>query len=164
MYRQILVPVDGSEASIHALSEAIDMARGSGGKLRLLHVVKAPVLDYRYSAADFSRQQVIASLSQIGNSILNKAEMTVRRQQLIPECMLFESLEGSIARVILDQAVRWPADLIVMGVHPRGGVLGIGSTSAEVLSESGNPVLLVRGAPTTKVAAENRALEYASAG
>lgn len=163
MYTQILVPVDGSDASIHALAEAIDLAKSGGGKLRLLHVVKGPVLDYRYSTADSSRQQVLASLRQIGNSILNRAEVAASRQNLAPECMLFESLEGSVARVILEQATGW-ADLIVMGVHPRGGVLGIGSTTAEVLSESRSPVLLVRGPPMPKGAAESRALEYAAAG
>lgn len=164
MYTQILVPVDGSEASIHALSEAIDLAKSGAGRLRLLHVVKAPVLDYRYSSEDSSRQQVLVSLRQIGRSILNKAELTVRQQHLTPECMLFETLEGSVARVILDQAACWAADLIVMGVHPRRGGLGIGSTTAEVLSESRGPVLLVRGAPMPQAAAEHRVLEYAATG
>ena len=41
MYQCILVPTDGSATSEKALSEAIAMARLSGGSIRLLHIVDA---------------------------------------------------------------------------------------------------------------------------
>ena len=116
---RILVPVDGSEASFGALSEAIRLAKEQGGELRLLHIVKAPMLDYGFSEADSSRQDIIAALSKIGKSILANAEATVRKQGLAPECLLIESVAGSAAAVILNQARQWPANLIVMGSHPR---------------------------------------------
>jgi nucleotide-binding universal stress UspA family protein len=82
MYSRILVPVDGSEASSGALNEAVQLAKEQGGVLRLLHIVKA------------------------------NAETTVREQGLAPECLLIESVAGSSAAVILDQARQWPADLM----------------------------------------------------
>ena len=39
MYRNILVPVDGSPTSLRGLREAIQIARLSGGRIKLLHVV-----------------------------------------------------------------------------------------------------------------------------
>ena len=39
MYQQILVPVDGSPTSDRGLDEAIRLARLTGGRLRLMHVV-----------------------------------------------------------------------------------------------------------------------------
>ena len=39
MYRNILVPVDGSTTSERGLDEAIKLARLTGARLRLLHVV-----------------------------------------------------------------------------------------------------------------------------
>jgi nucleotide-binding universal stress UspA family protein len=168
MYSRILVPVDGSEASFGALNEAVQLAKQQGGELRLLHIVKAPMLDYGFSADDSSRQDIIAALSKIGKSILANANATVREQGLAPECLLIESVAGSAAAVILAQARQWPADLIVMGSHPRGGPRAVGSDTAEVLSGSPIPVLLVRGiaGPAGQAArspAEHRALDYASA-
>ena len=118
MYSRILVPVDGSEASFGALNEAVQLAKQQGGELRLLHIVKAPMLDYGFSADDSSRQDIIAALSKIGKSILANANATVREQGLAPECLLIESVAGSAAAVILAQARQWPANLIVMGSFP----------------------------------------------
>ncbi len=39
MYKNILVAVDGSAASLRGLDEAIKVAKGLGGKLMLVHVV-----------------------------------------------------------------------------------------------------------------------------
>jgi nucleotide-binding universal stress UspA family protein len=160
MYAKILVPVDGSEASSLALIEAVQMAKEQGGKLRLLHVVKAPMLDYGFSAADSSWQDIVATLCEIGTGILHKAETTARERGLNPECMLFESLDGSAAHVILDQARQWAADLIVMGTHPRGTLIGVGSDTAEVLSESPIPVLFVRGTSLPMAVRSHRPLDY----
>jgi nucleotide-binding universal stress UspA family protein len=163
MYTRILVPVDGSAASSCALNEAVRMAKEQGSEIRLLHIVKAPMLDYGFSSADYSRQEVIATLSNIGKAILGNAETTVRGHGLTPECTLIESAAGSAAAVILDQAKQWPANLIVMGTHPRGGPCAVGSDTTEVLSGSPIPVLLVRGIPTPTGEADHRPLDYASA-
>ncbi|RZI89521.1 MAG: universal stress protein, partial [Variovorax sp.] len=39
MYQRILVPIDGSSTSNRGLIEAIQVARLTGGRLRLLHVI-----------------------------------------------------------------------------------------------------------------------------
>lgn len=39
MYKRILVPVDGSQTSNKALVAALRMARNSGGRVRLVHVL-----------------------------------------------------------------------------------------------------------------------------
>lgn len=163
MYAKILVPVDGSEASTLALNEAVQIAKEHGSKLRLLHVVKAPMVDYGFSTADSSWRTIVASLCEIGKGILNKAEMVGRECGLNPECMLFESLDESAAHVILDQAKQWPADLIVMGTHPRCASIGVGSDTAEVLCESPIPVLLVRDTSLPTTTNNHRPLDYSSA-
>jgi nucleotide-binding universal stress UspA family protein len=160
MYSKILVPVDGSDAATCGLAEAIKMAKEQGGRLRLLHIVKPPFLDYGYSKADLSRKQVIAVLYESGKRILSRAEALVREQGLNPECLMFESIDGPVATLILDQAKEWSADLIVLGTHPRGGLIGIGSDLAEVLSLSPVPVLLVRATQMSITTPEHRALEY----
>ena len=39
MYQRILVPIDGSSTSSRGLAEAIQLAKLTGGRLRLVHVV-----------------------------------------------------------------------------------------------------------------------------
>jgi nucleotide-binding universal stress UspA family protein len=159
MYSKILVPVDGSEASTCGLHEAIRIAKEQDSKLRLLHIVKAPLLDYGYNSG-LSRNDVIASLCRAGKNILNAAEIAARREGLAPECMLFESIGGPAADVILDQAKQWSASLIVMGNHTCRGPVRIGSDTAAVLGEASVPVLLVRGTPLSSEDSEHKLLDY----
>jgi nucleotide-binding universal stress UspA family protein len=59
--------------------------------------------------------------------------------------MLDESQRKSIARVIVSQASRWNAELILMGMHGRRGISRIllGSVTGEVVGTAKVPVLLV---------------------
>ena len=59
-------------------------------------------------------------------------------------------LEGPAAREIVEAAVEWDADLIVMGTHGRGRVASflMGSTAQEVIREARCPVLAVPDRPS----------------
>jgi nucleotide-binding universal stress UspA family protein len=160
MYSQILVPVDGSTASMCGLNEAIKIAQSQGSELRLLHVVKAPLLDYGFTAG-YSRKDAIASLTASGKSILSKAESVARQEGFAPECIMYECVVGPAADVILDQARKWPANLIVMGSHASGGPARVGSDTAAVLAQAQVPVLLVRAESNSPEASEYRPLDYA---
>jgi nucleotide-binding universal stress UspA family protein len=161
MYSQILVPLDGSTASTCGLYEAIKIAKWQGSKLRLLHVVKAPLLDYGFTAG-YSSKDAIASLTESGKSILSKAESIARQEGFAPECVMFESVVGPVADVILDQAKKWPASLIVMGSHANGGAARVGSDTAQVLAQAHVPVLLVRADSNSPESSEYRPLDYAA--
>ena len=161
MYPKILVPMDGSEASTCALKEAIKLAKQQGSKLRILHIVKEPILDYGYESG-LRKADVVAALCQNGKNILNTAEVAARQQGLAPECVMFESVSGPAADVILDQAKQWPASLIVMGTHARHGFLRVGSDTAQVLADTPVPVVFVRGTVSPPAASEHRSLDYAS--
>jgi len=160
MYSKILVPLDGSASSTRCLHEAIKISKGQGSKLRLLHIVKAPMLDYGFTAG-YSSKDAIASLTESGKSILGKAETIARQAGLAPECVMFESVVGPAADVILDQAKKWPASLIVMGSHASGCPVRVGSNTAAVLAQSQVPVLLVRAESSPRADSEYRPLEYA---
>ena len=162
MYSNILVPVDGSDASTCGLNEAIKLAKQQGSKIRLLHIVKEPLLDYGYEAGR-CKADVISALCQNGKDLLNTAEIAARQQGLAPECVMFESVHGSAADVILDQARQWPASLIVMGTHACHGFLRVGGDTAQVLADTPVPVIFVRAADFSQQASEHRLLNYASA-
>lgn len=161
MYTKILVPLDGSESSMSGLGEAIKIAQEHAGALRLLHVVElpSPLLDYGYGQGN-CRSDVLASLCQVGKSILGKAESMVRQHGLAADCMMFESGSGSAAHVILEQATQWGASLIVMGAHTPCAPGRIGRVSADVIAESAIPVLMVRGVPSVMVPVSHRELDY----
>jgi nucleotide-binding universal stress UspA family protein len=154
MYSKILVPVDGSETSTAGLNEAIKLATIHGSQLCLMHIVNEFILDYTYSPAQYS-QDLVESLRNAGQEILDAAETTVQRHGIKPHCVLVESIGGVAADLILEQAKNWRAELIVMGTHGRRGILrlAMGSDAEQVVRASVVPVLLVRGQAVAKKAA-----------
>jgi len=148
VYKNILVPVDGSKTSLSGLNEAIKVAKSQGGQLRLVHIVNEFVFDYSYSPGLYANE-LIESLRNAGQKTLDAMAAIVRQQGLQADCVLLESIGGPAADLIVAQAKQWPADLIVMGTHGRRGLrrLALGSDAEEVLRSAPVPVLLVRGEP-----------------
>lgn len=62
----------------------------------------------------------------------------------------------AVSDVILNEAKKWRADLVVMGTHGRRGVnrILLGSDVERIVREEPVPVLLVRGDPPTRRAAK----------
>jgi nucleotide-binding universal stress UspA family protein len=147
MYANILVPVDGSETSTNGLNEAIKIAKSQGSTLRLMHVVNELIFDYTYSP-ELHATNLIESLRKIGQDILDAAADLSQRQGAACETALLEAIGGPAADFILEQAAKWPADLIVMGTHGRRGLrrLAMGSDAEQVARGATVPVLLVREA------------------
>jgi nucleotide-binding universal stress UspA family protein len=147
MYKNILVPVDGSDASNRGLAEAVKLAKGAGGSLLLVHVVNEHIMDYGYELTTFDGR-LIDSLREGGRKVLNTAQQYVTAQGARAETAMPEAIGARAADLILAEAKQWPADLIVMGTHGRRGVrrLLMGSDAEQVVRMASMPVLLVRGA------------------
>jgi nucleotide-binding universal stress UspA family protein len=77
---------------------------------------------------------------------LNRALETLRASQGETLQTTVELLKGYPKQVILDEAERWNADLIVVGSHGRRGLtrLLLGSVSQAVAAHSGCSVEIVR--------------------
>jgi nucleotide-binding universal stress UspA family protein len=147
MYKRILVPVDGSDASNRGLAEAARLARSLGAALRLVHVVNEFVMDTAYPPALY-HESLIESLREIGRRTLTEAEGLAAREGVKAEAVLLETIGGRAADIITEQAREWSADLIVMGTHGRRGVrrMVMGSDAELVVRMSPVPILMVRGA------------------
>jgi nucleotide-binding universal stress UspA family protein len=145
MYQKILVPIDGSAPSLRGLQEAIRLAKGAGATLKLVHVVNEFVFDPAYAPMPLY-EPVIESMRTNGQRILAQAEATARDGGVACDTQLIETIGGSVARLLLEVAGKWPADLIVMGTHGRRGVRRavLGSDAEAVLRTATVPVLLVR--------------------
>jgi nucleotide-binding universal stress UspA family protein len=148
MYKRILVPVDGSTASRKGLDQAIKLAKSTGAKLKLVHVVNELLLDPGYVPSLYS-EPAIRALREAGQAVLKSSVEEAKAQAMAPESELVETVGVRAADVIVDQAKHWPADLIVMGTHGRRGLLrlAMGSDAEMVLRRSPVPVLMVRQEP-----------------
>jgi len=146
MYKQLLVPVDGSEPSMLGLAEAIKIAKSDGSKLHLVHVVDE-VMPFGVDIPGKYLEQFIDALRVRGKEILGKAERVVFEHALKSEGILLETIGGGAADQIVAHAKHCNADLIVMGTHGRRGLrrLALGSDAELVVRSSPVPVLLVRG-------------------
>lgn len=147
MYRRILVPVDGSVASLKGLDEAVMIAKAMNAKLKLVHVVNELIIDSGY-VPTFDYGTVIDSLRESGKKVLTATESVARERGAVVEAELIERIGGHAADSIVDVAKAWAADLIVMGTHGRRGLrrLALGSDAELVLRRSPVPVLMVRSA------------------
>jgi nucleotide-binding universal stress UspA family protein len=129
------------------LAEAIKIAKSDGANLHLVHVVDE-LLPYGTDVPGNYVEQFIDALRAQGKEVLAKAERVVFEHALKAESVLLETVGGSAADRIVEQAQKCKADLIVMGTHGRRGLrrLALGSDAELVVRSSPVPVLLVRGA------------------
>lgn len=144
MYQRILIPIDGSRTSEHALQEAVKLA-DVGGKLRLVYVLEEAYLDAdAYAFIDYAALQ--NAVRQTGERILAQAANKARLLAGEVETVLLDSKGERIASVIDEDAKLWEADLIVIGTHGRSGLsrLLLGSVAEGVVRTASVPVLLVR--------------------
>jgi nucleotide-binding universal stress UspA family protein len=145
MYDKILVPVDGSATSTRGLDEAARLSLALRSKVKLVHVVNELIMDGG-QAVTFGYDKLIEGLREGGRRILDDAVAHAKKQGIKdPESQLFEVIGGRAAHVIVDEARRWGADLIVMGTHGRRGIsrLAMGSDAELVLRHAPVPVLIV---------------------
>jgi nucleotide-binding universal stress UspA family protein len=143
MYQHILIPVDGSPTSECALQEALKLAQPENTQMALVFVVENLLNKEGY----IIYPELQESIRSKGKKILEQAQKLVQQTGKTAELKLLEASNERISSVILAEAKRWPADLIVIGTHGRTGFsrLIFGSVAEGVVRKSHIPVLLIRG-------------------
>lgn len=146
MYKQILIPVDGSSTSNLALQEAIKLAGVHQSRLRLVHIVDESI-PYSDFEGFIDLVALHDALIKAGKATLDTALETAKKNGIEAESALLETVGGHVAELIVDEARNWPADLIVMGTHGRRGIdrFFMGSVAEGVTRTAPTPVLLIRG-------------------
>lgn len=146
MYKQILVPLDGSEASQNGLREAVALARSVKARLVLLHVVDdlAWLVDM---AAAVTVKEAHDEVRRHGERLLSTSRRYAALRDVEASTVLIKSVGGGPAAAIVEQAESLGCDLVVMGTHGRKGLsrLVLGSDAMAVVQVSAVPVLLVSG-------------------
>jgi nucleotide-binding universal stress UspA family protein len=145
--KRILVPIDFSRDSLHALAYARDLSRAFHAELLLLHVV-----DQTYLAGVPELRVANPALAKLLDDQWQIAKTHVAHlgARLEKKGQRLQTLtkRGSPAQVIADTAKRTAADLIVMGTHGRTGIthMFLGSIAEKVVRTATCPVLTVRRA------------------
>lgn len=145
MYQRIFVPVDDSETSALALAEACKLAKEVGAAVKMVHVVD--LAQFGWGGAEFlDAAELQGSIREAGEQVLSQARTRAEALGVAPETAIIESWGDRIASVIMDDASKWGADLLVMGTHGIGGLMHLllGSVAEGVLKIADVPVLLVR--------------------
>lgn len=153
MYQKILVPIDGSPTAELGLAEAIKLARLTGASLRLVHIVDELSLSMASGYGMTYTVDVLGLLQEAGSALLLKAEAQVRAAGVPVDTVLSDNLQGRVCDQVVQQALAWGAELIVIGTHGRRGAkrLFFGSDAEAILRYAPVPVLLVR-APESRPA------------
>lgn len=146
MYQRIIVPIDGSQTSNHALATALALARESGGRLRLIHVVEEMAYLTGYDQFGGYAGDLLKVMRETGGNILAEGLAKAREVGVEADEVLYDSLGERLPEVVAEEARRWNADLIVVGTHGRRGVgrILMGSGAEQIVRMAPVPVLVIR--------------------
>lgn len=146
MYSRILVAVDDSEPSMLAMQEAIKLTKDQGAKLRIVFISDMFLPAGEGVPVDFKSHEI--NKRQEASNILNKMLALAHQSNISAESRSVEILESDnhIPEIIVNEADKWGADLIVLGTHGRSGLtrLLLGSVAEEVVRKTNVPVHIVR--------------------
>jgi nucleotide-binding universal stress UspA family protein len=137
MYRSILVPLDGSVLSEHALPAAARIARASGATLHLTHV-HVPAAKPGASAG--------SSTAEGGTRDHTYLETIAERLVAEPDLKLVKTvLDGQAAEALAAYSAVSAIDLVVMTTRGQGGLprQRIGSTTEALVRRIPRPMLLI---------------------
>jgi len=140
-FKRILIAVDESPSAAHAADVGIALANCLKGEVAFMHVVDTShVLVSPKMEMPIDHPTAIAE--QQGRKLL--AAFRDRAETNLQALELLET--GKPATRIVEGARRWPADLIVIASHGRGGIhrLLLGSVADAVIRHASCPVLVVR--------------------
>ena len=138
--RNILVPVDFSDASIEALRHAKELALTYGAQITLLHAVEEVVYPSAYGVepANLPGPQVI---DRVEESLANLARTEIGYEHVVVDARV-----GYAPSTILDYAESNSVDLVVIATHGRTGLerMLLGSVAERVIRRAAAPVFSVK--------------------
>ena len=153
MYRNLLVPLDGSGLSEQALPHAKDLAKSSGGSMHLIRVLTSHPDADNPIGASLQADRSVGAAMEIGRQ-LQEARISAIQDYLEHHAFQpkndgieaqTEILEGSPEDNIVEYAKQHDIDLVVMSTSGQGGIkrLILGSTTDRVIRSCEVPVLVI---------------------
>jgi nucleotide-binding universal stress UspA family protein len=147
---KIIVPTDFSSFADQALLYAVELAKKSGGEVRLLHIMLTP----DNTKIEATRGQVNISGYGENEYLLNAVKGSQKNLESLIESLEYERVSyficaGNVGQNIIEFAEKEQADLIVMGTQGESGYdsLFVGSNAEKVVRLAQCPVLTIRKKP-----------------
>jgi nucleotide-binding universal stress UspA family protein len=145
MFKNILVPTDGSTLSRKAIRQAVQLAKEQGARVTGLHVVPPYSPDIRedFSSRNFVSPQEYAKRSAAAaRGPLKVIERAARAAGVA--CETLHTASSFPHDAIVRTAQRKKCDAIYMASHGRRGIarLLLGSEASKVLALSKVPVII----------------------
>jgi nucleotide-binding universal stress UspA family protein len=143
LFKNILVPVDGSAASLQAVSSAVSLAKAYDGTVTAIYVIDPYPFTGVGTDFAYGQDQYLAAATAEANAAIRVAQDAIEAGGVKVVTRVVEA--HSIWRGILDAASALGSDIVVMGSHGRHGLEKLlGSVAQRVVSHSRVPVLVVR--------------------
>lgn len=147
---KVLVPIDGSEASIAAVQEVAHCPLPPGSTIELLYAIhsRLPVIpDFPPWAVTIAAAhgESVRAQTKHAPEVLAAAARHLESHQR-QATVLTKTVEGVPKEEILREAIAWGADRIVLGSHGRGRAQRavLGSTASAVAAEAPCTVQIAR--------------------
>jgi nucleotide-binding universal stress UspA family protein len=140
VFRKILIAIDSEPIAAHAADLGAELAGLMGAEMAFIHVIDPALVN----AADTGIQPdvFVASAKEEARKLIDDFRKRLPQQSAALE---FVQIGSPVAEIVA-AARDWPADLIVIGSHGRGGVVRalLGSVAEGVMRQAPCPVLVVR--------------------
>ena len=139
-FQHIVVPIDFSESSRHAVEQAGDIASRTGARVTLLHVLELPAIYRGQPPATYVQdvdRRASDQLDEWADVVEQKTRSRVERL-----VRTGAPAAQALALVAEDHSI----DLVVVGSHGRTGMkrIVLGSVAEKLVRHSGLPVLVAR--------------------
>lgn len=136
--RRVLLATDGSKTSVEAVRATAERPWPEGSEFRIISVEEPWAIRLSRVRQANEAQEAVSNSEQVLSSAGLKA--------------VGEVVSGKPKDVILEEAQKWPADLIVVGSHGRRGFrrLLLGSVSEAVAMNAPCSVVVVRARQTKR--------------
>jgi nucleotide-binding universal stress UspA family protein len=123
------------------------LAKLTGGVVKLLHIIDETSFMTGFEGGVGVTAETLQTIRLAADQVLKDAGSLVVLAGVKVETALIESYAERVSEHVVDQAVEWGANLIVLGTHGRRGVkrMLLGSDAEQILRIANVPVLLVRG-------------------
>ncbi len=151
-YKNIVIAIDDSDTSRHALDEAIQLCRALKAELHVLHIVDETVFNQVDGYVEF--EGLWDAYKSSGQALLDKAKLVLESAAIPFTTQLIELKPYSerLSEKIISEARALSADLLIIGTHGRRGFsrFFLGSVAENVVRIASLPVMLVRGTSQPK--------------
>lgn len=139
-FKRVLIAIDDSPIAARAADVGIELARSLKAALAFVSVVDP--MQGLAPESGYSASELYAAAAREAKALVDR--FTSRVGSELPG-LGFVSI-GRPAHEIVKTAIEWPADVIVIGSHGRGGVRRalLGSIAEGVVRHATCPVLVVR--------------------